>query len=84
MAGNLRGKLFLIHGDVDDNVHPGHTLRVADALIKANKSFDLLMVPDKAHGLNEPYVIRRRWDFFVEHLMGVSPPWDFQIRPAGE
>jgi dipeptidyl aminopeptidase/acylaminoacyl peptidase len=84
MAGNLKGKLFLIHGDMDDNVHPGHTLRVADALIKANKSFDLLMVPDKAHGLNEPYVIRRRWDFFVEHLMGVSPPWDFQIRPAGE
>ena len=78
------GKLFLMHGDLDDNVHPAMTLRVADALIKANKSFDFLILPDRSHGLNEPYVIRRRWDYFVEHLMGAKPPVDYQIRrPEG-
>lgn len=84
LVDNLRGKLFLMHGDMDDNVHPAMTLQVVDALIKANKSFDLLILPDRAHGLNEPYVIRRRWDYFVEHLMGEVPPHDFEIRqPAG-
>ncbi|MDP2955412.1 MAG: DPP IV N-terminal domain-containing protein [Longimicrobiales bacterium] len=84
MAGNLKGKLFLIHGDLDDNVHPAMTLRVADALIKANKSFDLLIVPDRNHGLDEPYVVRRRWDYFVKHLMGVEPPANYEIRrPEG-
>jgi dipeptidyl aminopeptidase/acylaminoacyl peptidase len=83
LASNLKGKLFLITGDMDDNVHPAMTLRVADALIKANKSFDFLVVPDKAHGLNEPYVIRRRWDYFVEHLLGETPPVNYEIaRPA--
>jgi dipeptidyl aminopeptidase/acylaminoacyl peptidase len=84
MAGNLKGKLFLIHGDLDDNVHPAMTLRVADALIKANKSFDLLIVPDRFHGLDEPYVVRRRWDYFVKNLMGVEPPPNYEIkRPEG-
>jgi len=84
LAGNLKGKLFLMHGDLDDNVHPAMTLRVADALIKANKSFDFLILPDRNHGLNEPYVIRRRWDYFVEHLLGAKPPTDYQIRrPEG-
>jgi dipeptidyl aminopeptidase/acylaminoacyl peptidase len=81
LAENLEGKLFLITGDMDDNVHPAATYRVADALIKANKSFDFLIMPDKAHGLGQPYVIRRRWDYFVEHLMGVRPPVDFQVSP---
>jgi dipeptidyl aminopeptidase/acylaminoacyl peptidase len=80
LAGNLKGKLFLMHGDMDDNVHPAMTLQVVDALIKANKTFDLLKLPDRAHGLNEPYVIRRRWDYFVEHLLGQEPPRDFEIR----
>ena len=71
-------------GDMDDNVHPGMTLQVVDALIKANKSFDFLILPNRAHNLNEPYVVRRRWDYFVEHLMGAEPPVDFQItRPGG-
>jgi dipeptidyl aminopeptidase/acylaminoacyl peptidase len=84
LAGNLKGKLFLITGDMDDNVHPANTIRVADALIKANKSFDFLVVPDRAHGLNEPYVVRRRWDYFVEHLGVGTPPENFEIRrPAG-
>lgn len=80
VAENLRGKLLLIHGDMDDNVHPASTLQVANALIAANKDFDLLMVPDRAHGLDEPYVIRRRWDYFVRHLLGKEPPREYHFR----
>jgi dipeptidyl-peptidase 4 len=80
LAENLRGKLLLVHGDMDDNVHPAMTLQVANALIAANKDFDLLIVPDRAHGLDEPYVIRRRWDYFVRHLLGLEPPREFEIR----
>jgi hypothetical protein len=68
---------------MDDNVHPAQTIQVVDALIKANKSFDLLILPDRAHGLNEPYVIRRRWDYFVQYLLGKGPPDNFEIvRPT--
>ena len=82
-AKNLKGKLFLMTGDMDDNVHPAMTIQVADALIKANKSFDFLVLPNRAHGLNEPYVIRRRWDYFVEHLLGAKPPENYEIvRPT--
>jgi dipeptidyl aminopeptidase/acylaminoacyl peptidase len=83
MAKNLRGKLLLMHGDMDDNVHPAMTIQMVDALIKANKSFDLIIAPNRAHGLNEPYFIRRRWDYFVEHLLGEKPPVDWEIvRPV--
>ncbi len=81
LAGNLKGKLFLMTGDMDDNVHPAMTLQVANALIAANKTFDFLVLPDRAHGLSEPYVIRRRWDYFVQHLMGLDPPPDYRIQP---
>ena len=82
-AENLEGKLLLMHGDMDDNVHPAMTTQVVDALIKANKDFDLIVAPDRAHGLNEPYFIRRRWDYFVEHLLGREPPKEYQItRPS--
>lgn len=84
MAGNLQGKLLLISGDMDDTVHPALTLQVVNELIRHNKDFDLLMLPDRAHGLNEPYVVRRGWDYFVEHLMGSVPPKEYQIRmPEG-
>jgi dipeptidyl aminopeptidase/acylaminoacyl peptidase len=83
LAKNLRGKLLLMHGDMDDNVHPAMTLQVVDALVKANKTFDLVILPDRAHGLNEPYVIRRRWDYFVRHLLGGTPPANYRIRAAG-
>ena len=84
LAENLEGKLFLMTGDMDDNVHPAMTIQVADALIKANKTFDFLILPNRAHGLNEPYVVRRRWDYFVEHLMGATPPKNFRItQPSG-
>lgn len=81
-VSNLKGKLFLIHGDMDDNVHPAHTIALVDALIKANKPFDMLILPDADHGLTQhPYIIRRTWDYFVQHLMGGTPPEDFTIGP---
>lgn len=78
-AKNLKGKLLLMHGDMDDNVHPAMTIQMVDALIKANRSFDLIIAPNRAHSLNEPYFIRRRWDYFVEHLLGVKPPDNYEI-----
>jgi dipeptidyl aminopeptidase/acylaminoacyl peptidase len=84
LAANLKGKLFLMTGDMDDNVHPGMTLQVVDALIKANKSFDFLILPNRSHGLDEPYVVRRRWDYFVEHLLGATPPRDFRLTRPGD
>jgi len=78
-ARNLKGKLLLMHGDMDDNVHLAMTIQLVDELIKANRDFDLIILPDRAHGLNEPYVIRRRWDYFVRHLLGVEPPPNYEI-----
>lgn len=73
-AHRLTGKLFLTVGEVDRNVDPASTMQVVDALIKANKDFDLLVVPGRGHGVGEsPYAKRRRRDFFVRHLMGVVP-----------
>ena len=84
MVRNLRGKLLLMHGDMDDNVHPANTVQLVDELIKANKSFDLVWAPNRNHGLNEPYFIRRRWDYFVTHLLGATPPENYEIRqPPG-
>ena len=81
-VSHLKGKLFLIHGDMDDNVHPANTIQMVDALIKANKSFDLLIYPDRNHEITqEPYLIRRTWDYFVQNLLGVTPPKDYAITP---
>ena len=80
VADNLKGKLLLAHGTMDDNVPPNNTLAVADALIAANKDFDLLMLPNRRHGFgNEPYMMRRRWDYFVRNLLGAEPPKEYQI-----
>jgi dipeptidyl aminopeptidase/acylaminoacyl peptidase len=81
-AANLEGKLFLIHGMMDDNVPPYNTLLVVDALVKANKDFDLLMLPHARHGFggDSSYVMRRRWDYFVKHLLGAEPPDEYRIR----
>src|SRR5690606_17369173 len=80
-AGNLRGKLLLAHGMMDDNVPATSTLLVVDALIKANKAFDLLLFPHARHGFGEDdgYMTRRRWDYFVRHLMGAEPPAQYRI-----
>ena len=71
-AKNLNGHLLLIHGTMDQNVPPNNTLLVVDALIKANKDFDLLMIPNAGHGYGAAthYVVRRRWDYFVRYLAG--------------
>jgi len=80
-AANLRGKLFLIHGMMDDNVPPSNTLLVADALMKANKDFDMLMLPQARHGFGADgaYIMRRRWDYFVTHLQGNIPPKEYPL-----
>jgi dipeptidyl aminopeptidase/acylaminoacyl peptidase len=82
LAKNLKGHLLLAHGTMDDNVPPDNTLLVADALIKANKDFDLLMIPNATHGYGRAsnYMMRRRWDYFVKHLLGAEPPREYEIR----
>ena len=74
LAHKLQGKLLLTVGELDRNVDPSSTMQVVDALIKADKDFDFLIVPGGGHGVGEtPYASRRRMDFFVRHLLGVEP-----------
>lgn len=91
-AQNLKGKLLLAHGGMDDNVPPYNTYLVVDALIKANKDFDLLIFPNARHsfasnaltGLDQAanyYMMRRRWDYFVKHLLGAEPPKEYKLTP---
>ncbi len=85
-AKNLKGHLLLAHGTMDDNVPPNNTLLVVDALIKANKDFDLLMIPNARHGYGSAsfYMMRRRWDYFVRHLLGVEPPKEYEIKSKSD
>jgi dipeptidyl aminopeptidase/acylaminoacyl peptidase len=80
-AKNLKGHLMLAHGTMDTNVPPYQTMLIADALIKANKDFDLLMIPNANHGYGAAsnYMMRRRWDFFVKWLLGAEPPNDYNL-----
>ena len=73
-AAKLQGKLMLILGELDDNVPIESTLRLADALIKAGKDFDLVFVPGAGHGMGGEYGSRRMRDFFVRHLLGTETP----------
>jgi dipeptidyl-peptidase-4 len=83
LAKNLKGKLLLAHGSLDDNVPLYSTLIVVNELIRHNKDFDLLIMPNRRHGFgNEAYMMRRRWDYFVRHLMGAEPPREFEIVTA--
>jgi len=80
LAGNLKGKLLLAHGTMDSNVPPNNTLLLVNALIAANKDFDLILFPNRGHGFGgEPYMIRRRWDYFVKNLMGAEPPKEYEF-----
>ena len=80
LAKNLRGKLLLGHGTMDNNVPPYNTLLVVNELIKANKDFDLLMLPNRGHGFGaEAYMVRRRWDYFVRYLLGADPPREYEM-----
>jgi len=84
LAKNLKGKLLLMHGMMDDNVPQQNTYLVMDALIKANKDFDLLLLPNQRHayGVDAPYVMRRRWDYFVKNLLGAEPPKEYKMKSA--
>lgn len=74
-AARLKGHLLLTVGELDKNVDPASTYQVVNALIRANKPFEFLMIPGAGHGVGEtPYAARRRIDFFVRHLHGVTPP----------
>ena len=81
LAKNLKGKLLLAHGNLDDNVPPYSTLLVVDALIKENKDFDLIIFPNKRHGYGDMnnYFTRRKWDYFVKNLKGLEPPKNFKL-----
>jgi dipeptidyl aminopeptidase/acylaminoacyl peptidase len=83
-AKNLRGDLLLIYGEMDTNVDPSSTLQVVNQLIKHNKNFDLLAIPGAGHTSGGSYGDRKRWDFFVRHLLGVNPPrWTDAMKAAG-
>jgi dipeptidyl aminopeptidase/acylaminoacyl peptidase len=84
-AKNLKGHLLLAHGTMDNNVPLNNTLLVVDALIKANKDFDLLLIPNAAHGYGQAsnYMQRRRWDYFVKWLLNTDPPKEFAFPTAG-
>jgi dipeptidyl aminopeptidase/acylaminoacyl peptidase len=80
-AKNLKGHLLLAHGTMDDNVPPNNTLILVDALIKANKDFDLILFPNAAHGYGaaSQYMTRRRWDYFVRYLANDVPPEEYEM-----
>jgi dipeptidyl aminopeptidase/acylaminoacyl peptidase len=82
-AKNLKGKLLLAHGLMDDNVPPTNTMLVVEALEKANKDYDLIVFPNSHHGYGvySLYMMRRRWDYFVKNLLGKEPPKEFLIEP---
>ncbi|SDQ00786.1 Dipeptidyl aminopeptidase/acylaminoacyl peptidase [Mucilaginibacter sp. OK268] len=81
-AKNLKGKLMLAHGLMDDNVPPYNTLLVIEALEKANKDYDLVVFPNNAHGYgqNSYYMMRRRWDYFVKNLAGAETPKEYILK----
>ena len=81
LVDNLKGKLLIAHGMLDDNVPPSNTLVVVDALIKANKDFDLILFPNKRHSYGDMnnYMMRRKWDYFVKHLKGLNPPSNYSF-----
>jgi dipeptidyl aminopeptidase/acylaminoacyl peptidase len=82
LAAKFSGHLLLVYGDMDENALPAVTLQLADALEKANKSFDLLYLPNRTHSFfrTDPYYVRRMWDYFVEHLAGLQPPQDYDLK----
>jgi len=82
MARNLKGKLLITHGGIDENVNPSATFKLADALIKEDKQFDMLILPSQRHGyrgVHREYFTKRKWNYFVEHLLYTEPIWDFEL-----
>lgn len=85
-AHRLTGKLLMIHGDMDDNVHVAQTLSLANVLIADGKDFDQLIVPGAGHFMlqSDPYVMRRLWGFLVRHLLDVEPPVTFKLEYSAD
>lgn len=82
MAGNLKGKLLITHGGIDENVNPSATFKLAEALVQAGKEFDMLIFPSQHHGYQgkvSDYFTKKLWNYFVEHLRGVKPIWEFEL-----
>lgn len=80
MASRLKGKLLITHGGIDENVNPSATFKLAEMLERADKPFDMLIFPSQRHGYtgtHQLYFTKRRWNYFVEHLLGATPIWDF-------
>ena len=74
-AHRLERPLLLLHGELDDNVHPSNTLALVDALIRADRDFEFVFIPGANHACDtHPYYVRRVWDFFVRELLGAAPP----------
>lgn len=87
LASNLRGKLLIIYGDLDENVPPSQAFRLVDALSRANKPYDLLYGPNRNHRTllgSNGYVIKRTWDYFIEHLQGREPAFDAVVSIKGD
>ena len=83
LAKNLKGKLLITHGGMDENVNPSATFKLAEALIQAGKDFDMLIFPSQRHGYwgkTGKYFTKKRWNYFVEHLLGKEPLWDWSSR----
>nr|WP_287937576.1 DPP IV N-terminal domain-containing protein [Algoriphagus sp.] len=81
-ASKLKGHLLLAHGGIDENVNPSATFKFAEELIKAGKDFDLFIWPSRAHSFGRPpgdYFTKKRWDYFIEHLLGQKPLRHYQI-----
>lgn len=79
----FRGKLLLVHGDMDDNVHPSASIQLAGAFARAGHEVGLLLYPNSSHGVEQyPAVVQRRWGFFVRYLLGQDPPEGFHLGEA--
>ncbi|MEZ4898871.1 MAG: prolyl oligopeptidase family serine peptidase [Saprospiraceae bacterium] len=81
LASHLQGKLLLVHGGIDENVNPSATFKLAEALIKSDRPFDMLILPSQHHGyqgLHSNYFRKVRWNYFLENLRGVQPLWDIE------
>ncbi|HYW36079.1 MAG TPA: prolyl oligopeptidase family serine peptidase, partial [Balneolaceae bacterium] len=80
LASNLKGKLMLVHGDMDTNVHPAELYRMANALEKNQKDFQMMVIPNYSHGITrDPFYIKLKWNFFVKNLIGSTPPHNYKI-----
>ena len=82
MAPNLKGKLMIVHGGMDHNVNSSATFKLAEALVNANKDFDLVILPSQRHGFQgkaAEFFQKKRWNYFIEHLLGLEPRWDYKI-----